>query len=132
MIPQAAAQVAYKIVCSLTTSQTQRLTRCIHPAADSQHSPASIGNILASYIYDSQHSVHPTTECIGDSMPKLVDTEYIRRRTAASLNYLHAGNNINSTVDFILDNADTQDKHVIVHTVIHVIVSPHRHRDCAS
>ena len=50
-------------------------------------------------------------------MPKLVDTEYARRKTVASLNNLHAGNNINSTVDFIQDNAGTlRDKHVIIHT----------------
>ena len=46
--------------------QADRETDKIHtPAADSQHSPASVNNILVDY--DSQHSAHPATEVDSDS-----------------------------------------------------------------
>ena len=52
-------------------------------------------------------SVAHTVTIIGDSMPKHIDCDYIRRKSAANVCYKQEGGDIGKTIDFIQNNADS-------------------------
>lgn len=58
-----------------------------------------------------------TVTLIADSIPKHIDTDFIKRKTSAKVCYIQEGGNISKTTDFIQDNADElKDQPIIIHT----------------